>query len=123
MIAGSALPDCPAKAAATAERVVAHGRSCRVLLPRLAVLARRNDGFRSTRHDGSMTGAGVVGTVGCDDTEGLVVSDLLHQVRQHGFIANATAGDLDTPDFWRISINPEVNLGPVPWPGRPVFLG
>ena len=53
----------------------------------------------------------------------LVARDLIQQVGPHGRIADPTAGDLDGPDFQCIRIDPEVNLAPVPWLGRPKFLG
>jgi hypothetical protein len=78
---------------------------------------------RSTRRDGSVTGAGIVGAIRGDDAEGLVVSDLPQQVRQDGHIANPAAGDFDGPDFQCLRIDPKVNLAPVPWLGWPMFLG
>ena len=70
-----------------------------------------------------MTGAGVVGTIGCDHADELASRDLVQQVGQHGRIADPAAGDLNGPDFQRLRIDPEVDLAPVPWLGRPMFPG
>ena len=75
------------------------------------------------RRDGGVTGAGIIGSICGDDAEGLVVRDLIQQVGPHGRIADPTAGDLDGKDFQGIHSDPEVNLAPVPWPGRPMFYG
>src|SRR3990167_7323930 len=122
VVAGPALPDGPAKTAATAERLVAHHRPCGWFLPPLAVLAGWNDRGGPARRDGGVTGAGVVGTIGCDHADGLAARDLVQQVGQHGGISNPAAGDLDGPDFQRFCINPKVNLAPIAWFGWPVLL-
>lgn len=53
VVAGPALPDGPAKAAATAKGIVAHGRPCGAFLPWLSVLAGRNDGGGPVCRDGA----------------------------------------------------------------------
>jgi len=95
----------------------------RVFLPGLAVPARRTDSGGPARRDGAVAGPGIIGPICGDDAEGLVVRDLIQQVGPHGRIADPTAGDLDGPDFQSIRSDPEVNLAPVPWPGRPMFYG
>src|SRR3990167_7428589 len=92
LVAGPALPDGPAKTAATAERLVAHHRPCCWFLPRLAVLAGWDDRGAPARRDGGGTGAGVVGTIGCDHADGVGARGLVPQGGQHGGLSNPAAG-------------------------------
>ena len=55
MIAAPSSPDGASETAAGAQRLVADMGAGRVLLPRLAILARRDDRLRSARGDGGVT--------------------------------------------------------------------
>ncbi len=66
----------------------------------------------------AMAGAGVVGR---DPIDGLIGRDVVQQVKQHGRIADPASGDLDRPEFQRLCVDPEVNLAPVAWLGRPTL--
>jgi hypothetical protein len=102
---------------------VARHRSCRVFLPRLAVLAGWDDSRCPARRDGSVAGSSVIGP-DCDDhAEELISRDLVKQIGQHGRIADPATGDLDGPYFQRNRINPEVNFAPVARLRRAVFFG
>lgn len=123
MVASPAPPDRPTKVAAASQRLIAGCRSRRLVLPRLAVFAGRDDRHRPALCNGCVTGAGVIGTISGHPFEGLVVGDLLQEVWQHGRVTDPAARDLDGQDFQRIGVDAEMHLPPCSWLGRPVFLG
>jgi hypothetical protein len=72
---------------------------------------------------GFVTGPGVVGTVGADRVEQLVVWNLSKQLRQHWRIANGVVGHLNGLDRQRLRIYAEVHLGPLtPIVGAVLFI-
>jgi hypothetical protein len=76
------------------------------------VLARRNDGSRTSFGDGVMTVARVGGTVGRDAGDLLICWDLVERVRQHGRVAHIAARDFERPDFQCFLVDPEMDLAP-----------
>lgn len=69
-----------------------------------------------------MTAFCVVGTVTAHACDSLLNTDLLEQTCQHGCIASSVMDHLDSTDFQRGSINPEVHLTPLSTVIGPMFL-
>ena len=123
VLAGPALPDGSAQAAATAQGLVARRRLGGRCLPRLAVPAGQDDRRGRLWCNGDVAGTGVMGTVSGATADGPVVRDPVQEVRQQGSVTDPAAGDLDGPDVQRFGIDPEVDLAPVTRLGRAVFPG
>lgn len=69
-----------------------------------------------------MTAFCVVGTITADTCDSLVNTDLLEQTRQHRCIASSVIGHLDSTDFQRGGVNPQVDLAPLATIIGPMFL-
>ena len=81
------------------DRFVSGDGSCTSWLPRLGVLARRNDSIGIPGSNGVMAFARVIGAVGSDRTNVLIGRDLIEQFGQHGRVTDVADGDLDSSDF------------------------
>ena len=90
-------------------------------LPKLCVLARRDDSVGAAIRDGIVASASVLGAIRGDAADLLVRRDLIEKIGQNRCIANVAPGDLNSPDFQFCSIDPEVDLAPDP-PFRATML-
>ena len=108
-------PSSPERAAEVFRRsqgLVARDRACRDGLPRLCILAGRDDCGGPAIGDGVMAFSGVVGAICGDTGDVLIGGDLGQQFGQHGGIPDVAAGDLDRPDLQRLFVDPEMDLAP-----------
>jgi hypothetical protein len=92
-------------------------------LPRLGVLAWRDDSVRTTIRDGIMALAGVIRAICRDAGDLFICGDLTKQIGQDRCVANVVPGDLDGSDLQRFLVDPEVDLAPDPPFGAAMLAG
>ena len=110
VVAAPSSPECATEVFRRPEGLVARGGTSSGRLPRLGVLARRNDGVGTALCDRIVALASVIGTVGSDAGNLLIERDLVVQLGQHGGVAHIAGGDLDRPDFQCLLVDPEMDL-------------
>ena len=121
VISGQLSPQCPPQVLCGSNcGVPRSGPGC-VVLPQLRILARRYDCVGISRGNRIVVFACVVCPVNCNATEFLISGDQTEQVRQHGRVPDTAAGDLDSPYFQRLFINPNMYLAPQPSFGSTVL--
>jgi hypothetical protein len=91
---------------------VARNCTCGDGLPRLGILARRDDSVGSAFGYGIVALARVVGPVGGDTGDLLVGRDLDEQLGQHRGIAHIAACDFNSPNLQCFFVDPEMDLAP-----------
>ncbi len=132
VMAAPVAPDGPAEALGGAQRLIPDCRPGAGLLSRLGVAPGRNDRVDAPVRDGIAAAAGVAGAIGSDGGDLLICRNLAEQVRQHGCVAHAAAGNgrpgppasagrrevrhrpVQAPGFSRLAANPVVRRS-----GRP----
>ena len=92
-------------------------------LPRLGVLAGRDDGGGVSSGNCLVTLPGFIGAVCRHGTNLFVCRDLVEQVRQDGCIPNVAPGDLDGSNLQRLFVDADVYLAPDAPLGDTVFAG
>lgn len=122
VVAAPLLPDGAPQPSTGLERVVAHTRPLERLLPRLAVLARRNYGLHTSFCNRLVACTGVIGTIGADAGNGLFGRYLRQQLWQHGRISHRVVRHFNSPNLHRVRINAQVQGAPLPAVLSPVFL-
>ena len=123
MIAAPAFPDCPSEASGRANGFIAGLNAGGVLPPWPRVPASGYDRTGIACGNGFVAGSCVVGPIGADCGDGLILGDLVQQFRQHGGIAHSAAGNLNGADVPCLGIEAEVDLAPLTGLGRAVFAG
>ena len=117
VVAAPLLPEGVSQPVAGFERLVAHARPHQGCLPRLAVLARGNNGLRPALSDRRMACLGVVCHV-CTDIGhrfvGRYLRQQLGQLGQRGRVAHAVVGHFDGSNLQRLSITPLMYPAPLP---------
>ena len=113
MVAAPAPPDRSTKAAGGAGNVVTGLCAGRVFHPWPRSLAHGYDGTSVAGCNGSVAASRVTCAVSADLADGLVGEDLVQHFGQHGRIADLASGDLDSPDFQGIRVNPKMHLAPL----------
>lgn len=122
-VATPALLDAASQTMRHPQGFVTGVRPCGVLFPGLAVLAHGNDHHCVARCDAGMARLRVIGPVAADRGDGLGLGNLRQQVRQHGRIADAIAGDAYRPDFQGFRVNAQMHLAPLQTVLRSMFPG
>ena len=112
MVSAPSSPDGPTEALGRTQGFVAGDCARGVWLPRIGILAGRNDGGSTAGGDGIVALAGIEGTICCDAGNFLIGRDLVQQFGQHGCVAHVVSGELGRADFQRLLVNTDVNLAP-----------
>ena len=123
VVSAPSSPEGPAKVFHRAQGLVSGHGSCGDGLARFGVLAGRDDGMGAAVGDGIVAFARVVGAIGRDAADLLVLWDLTEKVGQHRRITNVAPGDLDGSDLQRFLVDPEVYLAPDPPFGAAMLAG
>ena len=112
MISRQLSPESPSEILARPHSFVSRDGARRGWLPKLGILARRDDGCGPTRGDYVVASARIIGPIGGDRGDVLIRWDLLQQVRQHRGVADIACGDPDRADLQCFLIHTEVKLAP-----------
>ena len=121
MLAGPPHPDAATLFATVAQNCVSRDGGRAVFPPEPPVPADGDDGLGVALKDGGVAPAGVMGPVGRDRTDLLVIGDLVQQVWQGRAIALLAGGELHGPDVGCGRVHGQINLAPLA-PARPPML-
>jgi hypothetical protein len=105
VVAAPFLLDRAAQLLGRSQDVVSCSGSCPALGPRFGIPAGQDDGCCVSGGNGFVTGLGVIGTVGTEQTKHLVFWDLGEQLRQHQRIPDGVVGDFDGLDLQSVCIH------------------
>ena len=123
VVSAPSSPKGPAEVFRSAQGLVSNHGTGSDGLPRLQVLAGRDDSMGAAIRDGIVALAGVVGAIRCNAADFLVLRDLAEQIEQDGCVTDVASGDFVGPDLQRFFVDPEVDLAPEPPFGSTMLAG
>ena len=112
MISGQLSPECSSEIFAGSYSFVSRDGPRRGWLPKLGVLARRDDGRGSASGNYVVASARVIGPIGGDRGDLLIGGNLFQQVGQHGCITDVACRDTDRADLQCFFVHTEMKLAP-----------
>ena len=112
VISGQLSPECSSKILARSHGFVSRDGARRGWLPKLSILARRNDCSGSANGDYVMASARVIGSIGGDRGYVLIRWDLFQQVGQYWGVADVACRHTNRADLQCFFVHTEVKLAP-----------
>jgi len=112
VIAGQFSPQCPPKIFARSHSFVSRDGARRRWLPKLRILARRDDSCDSPSGNHVVASARVISPISGDRGDRLIRWDLFQQVGQHKRIADIACGHANRADLQFFLVHAEMKLAP-----------